>query len=191
MREHGVGKTVFEEGVEFAVVLGEIDRPVVAQLLGAQHQHTVVAQLVVLDDRQCRVGFTQAHAIGQDAAVVLVDLVDSAFDAVFLEVEQGLPDVGVDDGGLVEQCGVGFLPGQKALEDVIERFEIDELRRVIDVKLLQVAQNISLDVGNQFFIAPDFIEPLFEVCPVAVAIDNEVQFDVGLVGQAEAAPGEV
>lgn len=99
----------------------------------------MVAQFVVLDDGQCRVGFAQAHAIGQDAAVVLVDLVDSAFDAVFLEVEQSLPYLGVDDGGLVEQRGVGFLPGQEALEDMVERLEVDELWRMIDVKLLQVA----------------------------------------------------
>ncbi|MCY1354403.1 hypothetical protein D9M69_407790 [compost metagenome] len=136
VREHGIGEAIFEEGVEFAVVLGEIDRPVVAQLLGAEHQYAVVAQFVVLDDRQRRVGFAQAHAVGQDAAVVLVDLVDGAFDAIFLEVEQSLPDVSVDDGGLVEQRGVGFLPGQEALEDVVERLKVDELRRMIDVKLL-------------------------------------------------------
>lgn len=105
---------------------------------------------------------------------MLVDLMDGAFDTVLLEVEQCLPDLCVDDGGLVEQCGVGFLPGQEALKDVVERLEIDELRSMINIKLLQVAQNIGLDVGNQFFVAPDFIEPLFEVGPVAVAIDNEV-----------------
>ena len=99
----------------------------------------MVAQFVVLDDRQRRVGFAQAHAVGQDAAVVLVDLVDGAFDAVFLELEQSFPDLGVDDGGLVEQRGVGFLPGQEALEDVVERLEVDEFWRVIDVKLLRVA----------------------------------------------------
>jgi len=92
---------------------------------------------------------------------MLVDLVDGAFDTVLLEVEQCLPDLCVDDGGLVEQCGVGFLPGQEALEDVIKRFEIDELRSMIDIKLLQVAQNIGLDMGNKFLYVPNFIKQLF------------------------------
>jgi hypothetical protein len=113
----------------------------------------VVAQLVVLDDGQRGVGFAQTDAVGQDAAVVGVDLVDRAFGAVLLEVEQRLPDVGIDDGGLVEKLGIVFLPGQEALEDVKQRLEVDELRGVIDVELLQVAQDLCLHVGDQLFVA--------------------------------------
>jgi hypothetical protein len=35
-----------------------------------------------------------------------VDLVDGAFGAVLLEIEQRLPDVGIDDGGLIERLGI-------------------------------------------------------------------------------------
>jgi hypothetical protein len=47
-------------------------------------------------------------------------------------------------------CGVGVLAGQEALEDVVERLEVDELRRVIDVELLQVAQHLALTSATSF-----------------------------------------
>ena len=88
--EHVVVEAVLGEdvGLEVAVVV----QPVVGELLGAEHQHGVVAQLVVLDDGQGGEGLAQADAVGQDAAVVGFQLVDDAGGGIALEVEELLPD---------------------------------------------------------------------------------------------------
>jgi hypothetical protein len=81
--QHVVVEAVLGEdvGLEVAVVV----EPVVGQLLGAQHQHRLVAQLVVLDHGQRGEGLAQAHAVGQDAAAVGFQLVDDAGGGIFLE----------------------------------------------------------------------------------------------------------
>ena len=95
--EHVVVEAV--GGQEVAAVVGLVERPVVAQALGHQHQHAVVAQLVVLDDGQGLEGLAEAHAVGDDAAAEALQLVDGADHAVPLELEELLPDDGVADAG--------------------------------------------------------------------------------------------
>ena len=95
--EHVVVEAV--GGEEVAAVVGLVERPVVAQALGHQHQHAVVAKLVVLDDGERLEGFTEADAVGDDAAAEALQLVDGADDAVALELEELLPDHGVADAG--------------------------------------------------------------------------------------------
>lgn len=84
--EHVVVEPVSRQDV--ALVVGLVERPVVAQALGRQHQHAVVAQFVVLDDGQGFEGFAQTHAVGDDAATKAVQLVDGAHHTVALELEE-------------------------------------------------------------------------------------------------------
>ncbi|MCY1308086.1 hypothetical protein D9M70_580690 [compost metagenome] len=90
MAQHVVGKAILGEDVGLEILV--IGQPVVGQLLWAEHQYGLVAQLVVLDDSQRSERFTQTHAIGEDAAVVGFQLVDQAGGCVALEVEQLVPD---------------------------------------------------------------------------------------------------
>ena len=74
-REVGVVQDVVVEAVgreDVAAVVGLVERPVVAQALGHEHQHAVVAQLVVLDDRQRLERLSEADAVGDDAAAEAV-----------------------------------------------------------------------------------------------------------------------
>ena len=101
-REVGVVQHVVVEAVgrqEVAAVVGLVERPVVAQALGAQHEHAIVAQLVVLDDRQRLERLPEADAVGDDAAAEAVQLVDRTDDAVALELVELLPDHRVADAG--------------------------------------------------------------------------------------------
>ena len=87
--EVGVVQHVVVEAVggeDVAAVVGLVERPVVAQPLRAQHEHAVVAQLVVLDDRERLERLTEADAVGDDAAAEALELVDRADDAVALEL---------------------------------------------------------------------------------------------------------
>src|SRR5690606_12841388 len=85
------------ENVAFVVSL--VECPVVAQTLRRQHQYTIVAQLVVFDDRQGFEGFTEADAVCDDAATKAVQLVDGANYAITLELEQFLPHHRIPDTG--------------------------------------------------------------------------------------------
>ena len=127
--EVGVVQDVVVEAVggeEVAAVVGLVERPVVAQALGHEHQHAVVAQLVVLDDRQRLEGLAEADAVGDDAAAEALELVDRPDDAVALELEELLPDDGVPDagGGLDDALFVQFVPA--CLEELKQDQVIDD-----------------------------------------------------------------
>ncbi len=95
MVQHVVVEPVSRQHV--ALVVGLVERPVVAQPLRGQHQNPVVAQLGVLDDGQRLEGLAQPDAVRDDAAAKAGKLVDGADDTVTLELEQLLPNDGVAD----------------------------------------------------------------------------------------------
>ena len=82
-----------------ALVVGLVERPVVAQSLRAKYQHAVIAQLVVLDDGQRLEGLAEADAVRNDAAAEAVQLVDGTDHAVALELVELLPNHRVADAG--------------------------------------------------------------------------------------------
>ena len=92
--EHRVAEAVVGQRVAVVVVLGP-QGPVVPQALRAQHEDAVVALLVVLHDGERLVGLAQAHRVGDDAALVLLQLADGAHDGVLLEVVELAPDHGL------------------------------------------------------------------------------------------------
>ena len=83
-------------------VVSFIRVPVGGQLLGAQYQHRLVAALVVFDDGQRCEGLAQTDAVGEDAAVELLQLVDDRQHSVPLEVVQPVPNLALlEAGGLI------------------------------------------------------------------------------------------
>ena len=156
MAQHFVVEPVFGEDVGFEVaVVGE---PVVGQLLGTQHQHRAIAQLVVLDDGQRREGFAQAHAIGQDAAVVGFQLVDDAGGGIALEVEQLLPHQGVQVAGAVVGQHVFGEVFQELVEDVVEHQEVDALGRILLVHRRNVLAHQAGHVFELVGISPNLVK---------------------------------
>ena len=78
-------------------VVGCVEGPVVSQALRAQHEDSVVPELVVLDDRERLEGLPQANRVSDDAPTEPVDLVDRAHHAIALELVELLPHNGVAD----------------------------------------------------------------------------------------------
>ena len=115
-------------GEEVAAVVGLVERPVVAESLGHEHQHAVVAKLVVFDDGQRLEGLAEADAVGDDAAAQPLQLVDGPDNAIPLELVELLPDCGIADagGGLDDAFFVQFVT--EVLEDVEEGQVVDERR---------------------------------------------------------------
>ena len=178
-----VAEAVGDEGIEEAV--GLVNGPVVAELLRAENEDALVLQLEVFHDGERLVGFPQANAVRDDAAVVAEDFVDGAFGPVLLELEQRFPDFGLEQAGLA-QVRVGLAGvAEELLEEVEERLVVDELRGVVLVELLEVVEDVLLHVLHESVVAPKLVEPLLEFLTVAVAVHDEVQLDV-VAGMAEA-----
>ncbi len=71
-------------------------------------------------------------------------------------------------------------------------FVIDELGGVVLVELSKGLEDLIFDIADHFWVAPKFVEPLLEFLAVAVAVHDEVEFDiVAAAAQTEAADGEI
>src|SRR5574344_73082 len=66
--------------------------PVVVQLLRTEYQYTLVAIFIVLNDSKRRECLTKTYTIGQDAAIVLFQLVDDGKCRITLEIIELIPD---------------------------------------------------------------------------------------------------
>ena len=178
VRKDGVGKPVFSEGIEKTVVLGLINSPVLLEFFWAKNQHTLVFQLKVFDDGQRLESFSQADAIGKDAAIVFENFIDRAFHAVALELKTGFPNLRVHDFDVLVKQPALFLIGEKIFKDVEQRLVINKFRRVILVKLAEVLEDFRLHVFHECRVIPQFIKPYFQVAAVAIAVHFQVEFDV-------------
>src|ERR1035437_7330979 len=190
MMENVIPEFVLGERIQGAGV--SVDGPVAAEFLWAKHEHAFVAQFEILDDGEGGVGFAQAYAVRQNAAVVGENLVDGGLGAVLLESEEFAPDVRVGKRHATEVVVDVAGAIEEIAEKVEERKVIDELRGLVRIKFAQVEKHFLFDVLHQIGVVPDFGEPLFQILAVAGAIDDQVQLDVVVaVAQAEAAHGEV
>jgi len=95
--ENVVVQTIRRQNV--APVVALIERPVIAEALGAEDKNAVVAQLVILDDRQRLESFAKADAIGNDAAAEAFQLVERADNTIALKLVELLPDHRVANAG--------------------------------------------------------------------------------------------
>ena len=73
--QHIITQPVTGDGV--VDIVGLIGHPVIAELLGTQHQHTEIAVFIVFDDGQCRERLAQADAVRKNTAVILLQLADN------------------------------------------------------------------------------------------------------------------
>ena len=103
MIEHIVIEAVGGQCV--AVIIGLINRPVVSQPFWAQNQNTVVAQLMILDDRERLECFPKSYTVGNDTATKTIELVDGTNDPITLEFVEFFPDQRIPDA----RCGFNNL----------------------------------------------------------------------------------
>ena len=146
-REVGVIENVVIEAVgseEVTAVIRLVERPIVAQAFGYEHEYAVVAQLVIFDDGKSLEGLTKADAIGNDAAAKALKFVDGPDDAVLLELVQLLPDRGVADTRrrLDNTVFVNFFA--KILENLKQDQVVDQRRGFGIHKFLEALKKSSL-----------------------------------------------
>ena len=154
--EHRVAEAVVSQRVAIVVVLRP-QGPVVPQALRTEHEDAVVALLVVLHDGERLVGLAQAHRVGDDAALVLLQLADGAHDGVLLEVVELVPDHGLfelEPGA----DAVVLVVLHEVAEQVVKGQEIDELGWVLAVERLDLGCHLRGDLLDHGGVVPDRLE---------------------------------
>ena len=122
-------------GKQVAAVVDRVNGPIVSQLLRAKNQDSVVTQLVVLDDGQCFKRLAKADTVGNDAAVVLLDLVNRTEHTITLEAIQLAPYQRILNSGTSFDDLVFLDLAQHVAKDIVEREEVQQVGRLIGVKL--------------------------------------------------------
>jgi len=82
-------------------------------------------------------------------------------------------------------------PKSGVAEDVQQCLKIDELGAGMSVGGLQRAKYLVTDVVREFLVCPELVEPRQQVFPVPIAVDDQVEFDIGFLRQSEAVQCEV
>ena len=156
MVQHVEVQPVVHERV--ALVVSRVERPVLAQTFRAQHQHAVVALLVVLDNGQRFEGLAQADRVGDDAALVPLELADGTHHGITLEVVELVPHgrVGERETRLYR---IGLLHVRhEVTEHVIQRQEVHELGRVLAVERPDLLGDLLGHVSHHGGVVPDAVE---------------------------------
>ena len=183
--KHMVAEAILGEGTE--QVARSVNGPIAPQFFRAKNEDFFVPQLKIFDDGEGGVGFAQANAIGEDTAVVALDLVDSGASAIALKDIEGLPDLGVrkSDAAQVFVDLHAFI--DVAAEEFEQGFVVDELRGLVAIDLEEEIENRLFHIRDARGVVPKFVEPLVQIGAVAVPINDEVEFDV-VVGGGETEP---
>lgn len=113
-------------GKDVASIIDRVQRPVIAELLRAEHQDAIISEFIVLDDGQRLKGFAQSNAVSDDTAVILLDLVDSAENAVPLKSVQLTLHEGIFDPCFRLDDLVFFEFAEVFAEYIVQREEIHQ-----------------------------------------------------------------
>ncbi len=158
MAKHVVAEAILGEDIGDEIAF--VGEPVVGELLRAEDQDGLVAQLVVFDDGEGGEGFSQADAICEDTAVKGFQFVNDAGSGVALEVEELLPDEAVLVAGAIIGQEIGADVFQELAENIIEHQEVDALGRVLLIDRCDVVAEAGGDVFQFLRVVPDLVEQL-------------------------------
>lgn len=121
--EHVIVKAIGMQNV--APVVGFVQGPVVAEALGAEYQHPVIAQLVILNNGQSFKGLAEAHVVCNDTAAEACELVNGSNRILFLKSIEALPDLRIANAGGRLDDALFVQRPFKVSEEVIEDEVVD------------------------------------------------------------------
>ena len=168
-----------EVGDEVAVVV----QPVVREFFRAEDEDGFITQLVVFDDGEGGEGFAEAHAVGEDAAIVGFQLVDDAGGGIALEVEQLLPNQCFEVARAVVGQHVFVQVFQELVEDVVEHQKVDALGRIFLVARCNVLAYQAGYVFELVGVGPNLIEQTQEHASVSglVKLVDDVGYRIAVL----------
>ena len=129
MAKDVIAESVFRKDVGDQVAF--IRQPIVCELLRAEDEHRAIPQLVIFDHGQRCKGLPETNAVGQDAAIVGLQLVNDSSCSVLLEIKQFVPHQTILIARAIIGENVGADVFQEFAEDIVEHHEVDALRRIL------------------------------------------------------------
>lgn len=158
VREHVVAKSVLVQDVRRQVAV--VGLPVLGQLLGAEHEHGLVPELVVLDHCERRERLAESHAVREDAAVVGLQLVDQPNRCVLLELVERVPCLAVPVARPVVRQNVLVDVVEEGPKDHRQHQVVDSARGVLRVDFLDLLTQGVGDVAQPGVVLPELSETL-------------------------------
>ena len=76
-----------------------IGHPVLRELLWAEDKYVLIPAFVIFDDRKRSESFTKTDTVRQNAAVILLQLIDDFKSSILLEIVELIPDHAVLESG--------------------------------------------------------------------------------------------
>ena len=129
--KHVVTESITGYGVVEIIILVCI--PVVRQLFGTKHQNRLVFIFVVFDNCKCSKGFTKTNRVSENATVKLFKLADNSKNGISLEVIEHAPNFRFLKSGCFIGKHVFRNVFQELVEYIVQRYKVQELRRVLVV----------------------------------------------------------
>ena len=191
MRQQGVAETVFGERVVGVVVRRLIQRPVAFEFLRAEDENALIARFAVFDDGERGVSLAQAHAVGEDAAVVPPQFGYDALHAVSLKFVQRAPYLAVGETGGVE---VDVSAGERVhvfAEQLKQRLVVNGFGGVVLAEPLERLQEFAFGVFGEVFVRPQIIEPRAQLGEVGGVFHRQIYLDIRGRAFAKPALGEI
>lgn len=156
MKQHVVAQTVGSDGIVEVITLESI--PVVGELFRAEHEHGLVSIFVVLYDGERGKSFAEPDAVGENATVELLELIDDREDGVALKIVEHRPNLAVfETGRLVGQNVFGNVV-EKFVEDVVERHKINQGGRIFGADGREIFDDGFGDVFEILIVIPQRVE---------------------------------
>ena len=79
--------------------ISSIRHPVLRELLWAEDKYVLIPAFVIFDDRKRSESFTKTDTVRQNAAVILLQLIDDSKSSILLEIVELIPDHAVLESG--------------------------------------------------------------------------------------------
>ena len=137
--------------------------PIFPQALRAQHQHILVELLIVLDNGERLEGLPKADTVGDDTAVILLQLTNRADNGVLLKIVELAPNHRLEKTRVFTRIMVQSILKEMP-EDVVESQEIDEFRGIVRVKCLHLRSDLFSHVAGHRIVRPHVLKMFHEEC---------------------------
>ena len=97
MVENIIAKSVSSQRIVHQI--SAIGHPVFREFFGTKYKHIFVPAFLIFDDRKRSESFTKTDTVRQNAAVILLQLIDDSKSSILLEIVELIPDHAVLESG--------------------------------------------------------------------------------------------
>ena len=131
-----------------------------ASFFRAKDKHGFVSIFIVLDNGECGKSFAEPDAVGENAAVVHFELIDAREHGIALKIEEHRPNCALLETGCFVRQNIFGNVDEKFVEDVEERHEIYQRRRIFFVNAREIFDDGLGNISQSITIIPQRFKDL-------------------------------